>query len=66
VDPGLRRRDGGPEHPRRRKPCADPETRTTAPLDTINVLSFLAPDNEFMGASVTQALVNAINGEAQS
>src|SRR5580704_13672035 len=34
-----------------------------APLDTIKVLSFLAPDNEFMGASVSQALVNAINGE---
>jgi ribose transport system substrate-binding protein len=34
-----------------------------APLDSINVLTFLAPDNEFMGASVTQALVNAINGE---
>ena len=26
-------------------------------------MSLLAPDNEFMGASVTQALVNAINGE---
>src|ERR1700733_7896346 len=34
-----------------------------APLDTINVLTFLAPNNEFMGASVTQALVDAINGE---
>lgn len=34
-----------------------------APLDTIDVHTFLAPDNEFMGASVTQALVNAINGE---
>src|ERR1700690_1371551 len=34
-----------------------------APLDTINVHSFLAPDNEFMGASVTQALVNALGGE---
>ena len=29
----------------------------------INVHSFLAPDNEFMGASVTQALVDAIGGE---
>src|SRR5271166_2904119 len=35
----------------------------TAPVDTINVLTFLAPDNVFMGSSVTQALVNAINGE---
>ena len=34
-----------------------------APPDQINVQTFLAPDNEFMGASVTQALVNAINGE---
>jgi ribose transport system substrate-binding protein len=34
-----------------------------APLDTIDVHTFLAPDNEFMGASVTQALINAINGE---
>jgi ribose transport system substrate-binding protein len=43
-------------------PVVDMDT-LIAPLDTINVLSFLAPDNEFMGASVTQALVNAINGE---
>ena len=34
-----------------------------APLEQINVNSFLAPDNEFMGASVTQALVDAIGGE---
>jgi ribose transport system substrate-binding protein len=34
-----------------------------APLDTINVQSFLAPDNEFRGASVTQALVSAMNGK---
>ena len=43
-------------------PVIDMDT-LIAPLDTIKVLSFLAPDNEFMGASVTQALVNAINGE---
>ena len=43
-------------------PVVDMDT-LIAPLDTINVLTFLAPDNEFMGASVTQALVNAINGE---
>ena len=36
-----------------------------APLDTINVHTFLAPDNEFMGASVTQALVNAIGGKGK-
>src|ERR1700755_2714796 len=43
-------------------PVIDMDT-LIAPLDTINVLSFLAPNNEFMGASVTQALVDAINGE---
>ncbi len=32
-------------------------------LNQINVHSFIAPDNEFMGASVTQALVDAIGGE---
>src|SRR3954451_9601427 len=34
-----------------------------APLDTIKVHTFLAPDNEFMGASVTQALVNKLGGK---
>src|SRR4051812_19311817 len=43
-------------------PVIDMDT-LIAPLDTINVHSFLAPDNEFMGASVTQALVDAIDGE---
>ena len=43
-------------------PVIDMDT-LIAPLDTIDVLSFLAPDNEFMGASVTQALVNSMNGE---
>jgi ribose transport system substrate-binding protein len=43
-------------------PVIDMDT-LIAPLDSINVHSFLAPDNEFMGASVTQALVDAINGE---
>ena len=43
-------------------PVIDMDT-LIAPLDSINVLAFLAPDNEYMGASVTQALVNAINGE---
>src|SRR5436190_4201826 len=36
-------------------PVIDMDT-LIAPLDQINVHSFLAPDNEFMGASVTQAL----------
>jgi ribose transport system substrate-binding protein len=35
-------------------PVIDMDT-LIAPLDSINVHSFLAPDNEFMGASVTQA-----------
>src|SRR6201990_3507258 len=43
-------------------PVIDMDT-LIAPLDTINVLSLLAPDNVFMGASVPQALVNAMGGE---
>jgi ribose transport system substrate-binding protein len=34
-----------------------------APLGKIEVHSFLAPDNEVMGAAVTQVLMNAIGGE---
>src|SRR5882757_9291040 len=34
-----------------------------APLDTINVHTMLAPDNAFMGASVTQQIVDAMGGE---
>lgn len=34
-----------------------------APPDQVKVQSFLAPDNEFMGASVTQALVDAMGGK---
>jgi len=33
-----------------------------APLDQIGVHTFLAPDNEFMGAAITKALVDAIGG----
>jgi ribose transport system substrate-binding protein len=36
-----------------------------APLDSINVHTFLAPDNEFMGASMTQALVTAMGGKGK-
>ncbi len=43
-------------------PVIDMDT-LIAPLDQIDVHSFLAPDNEFMGAAVTQALVDSINGE---
>ena len=43
-------------------PVIDMDT-LIAPLDQLNVHSFLAPDNEFMGASVTQALIDAIGGE---
>jgi ribose transport system substrate-binding protein len=43
-------------------PVIDMDT-LIAPLDQINVHSFLAPDNEFMGASVTEALMQAIGGE---
>ena len=43
-------------------PVIDMDT-LIAPLDKIDVHSFIAPNNEFMGASVTQALVDAIGGE---
>ena len=42
-------------------PVIDMDT-LIAPLDQIGVRTFLAPDNEFMGAVVTQALVDAIGG----
>jgi ribose transport system substrate-binding protein len=42
-------------------PVIDMDT-LIAPLDQIGVHTFLAPDNDFMGAVVTQALVNAIGG----
>ncbi|MGJ4893285.1 sugar ABC transporter substrate-binding protein [Bradyrhizobium sp. HKCCYLS3077] len=45
-------------------PVIDMDT-LIAPLDQINVHSFLAPDNEFMGASVTQALANAMGGKGK-
>ena len=45
-------------------PVIDMDT-LIAPLDQIKVHSFLAPDNEFMGASVTQALFNAIGGKGK-
>jgi ribose transport system substrate-binding protein len=43
-------------------PVIDMDT-LIAPLGTINTLSFLHPVNEYMGAAVTQTLVDAINGE---
>jgi ribose transport system substrate-binding protein len=45
-------------------PVIDMDT-LIAPLDKINVHSFLAPDNIFMGSAVTQALVNAIGGKGK-
>src|SRR5437868_869346 len=45
-------------------PVIDMDT-LIAPLDQINVHSFLAPDNEFMGASVTSALVNKLGGKGK-
>src|SRR6266850_457772 len=45
-------------------PVIDMDT-LIAPLDQLKVHSFLAPDNEFMGASVTQALCNAIGGKGK-
>jgi ribose transport system substrate-binding protein len=43
-------------------PVIDMDT-LIAPLGTINTLTYLAPVNEYMGSSVTQTLVDAINGE---
>jgi ribose transport system substrate-binding protein len=45
-------------------PVIDMDT-LIAPLDSINVHTFLAPDNEFMGASMTQALVTAMGGKGK-
>ena len=45
-------------------PVIDMDT-LIAPLDKINVHSFLAPDNEFMGAAVTQALVQQLGGKGK-
>ncbi|MGN6551158.1 MAG: sugar ABC transporter substrate-binding protein [Pararhizobium sp.] len=45
-------------------PVIDMDT-LIAPLDQIDIHAFLAPDNEFMGASVTQALVSAIGGKGK-
>src|SRR5690242_10868385 len=45
-------------------PVIDMDT-LIAPLDQIDIHAFLAPDNVFMGASVTQALVNAIGGKGK-
>lgn len=43
-------------------PVIDMDT-LIAPLEQLSVHSFLAPDNEFMGASVTRAIVDAMGGE---
>jgi ribose transport system substrate-binding protein len=45
-------------------PVIDMDT-LIAPLDKINVHSFLAPDNEFMGSAVTQALVTKMGGKGK-
>jgi ribose transport system substrate-binding protein len=45
-------------------PVIDMDT-LIAPLDQLDVHTFLAPDNEFMGSAVTQALVDAIGGKGK-
>jgi ribose transport system substrate-binding protein len=45
-------------------PVIDMDT-LIAPLDKINVHTFLAPDNEFMGSAVTQALVSKLGGKGK-
>jgi ribose transport system substrate-binding protein len=43
-------------------PVIDMDT-LIAPLESIDVHTFLAPDNEFMGSSMTQAIVTAMGGK---
>src|SRR6202051_210037 len=45
-------------------PVIDMDT-LIAPLDQINVHTFLAPDNEFMGSAVTNALVSKLGGKGK-
>ena len=45
-------------------PVMDMDT-LIAPLDQIDLHSFIAPNNEFMGASVTQALVSKLGGKGK-
>src|SRR5256885_16199695 len=45
-------------------PVIDMDT-LIAPLDKINVHTFLAPDNEFMGSAVTGALVAKLGGKGK-
>ena len=45
-------------------PVIDMDT-LIAPLDSIDVHSFIAPNNIFMGSSVTQALVTALGGKGK-
>jgi ribose transport system substrate-binding protein len=45
-------------------PVIDMDT-LIAPLDQIDIHALLAPNNEFMGSAVTQALVNAIGGKGK-
>src|ERR1700736_5513980 len=45
-------------------PVIDMDT-LIAPLDQINVHAFLAPDNEFMGSAVTNALVAKLGGKGK-
>src|SRR6201996_5013184 len=45
-------------------PVIDMDT-LIAPLESINVHTFLAPNNEFMGAAVTQALVSKLGGKGK-
>lgn len=47
-------------------PLVDIDTRLTEKLEDLNILTFTEPDNEFMGASVTEELCRAINYEGES
>jgi len=43
----------------------DIDTKLTADLNTLDIVTFLEPDNVFMGSAVTQKLVDAIGGKGK-
>lgn len=43
----------------------DIDTKLTEDLGTLDIVTFLEPDNVFMGSAVTQKLVDAIGGKGQ-
>lgn len=46
-------------------PVFDLDTKLTEDLSTLDIITFLEPDNIFMGSAVTQALMQAIGGKGK-